>query len=139
MMGKPDVFSRTYENLDQELKNACLKYEQSQLRKGMRVTRISIVYTPKEAPYFDIDVEEEVKVKGSRPRVVAEPKVCWHETSTCNGLGQLNCVRCDLTTGHCTDVACHKCEGKEDEPIPPTLRSSRFPAAVEEDEDELIG
>lgn len=139
MTGKPDIFSRTYENLDQELKNACLKYEASQLRKGLRVTRISIVYTPKEAPYFDIDVDEEVKIKGQKVKLSPPKKACEHLTATCNGIGQLNCVKCDFTTGACTDVKCYKCEGKEDEPVPPTLRSSRFPPMVGDEDDEDIG
>jgi hypothetical protein len=136
VVGKADLFSRTYENLDQELKNACLKYENAQARKGLRVTRISIVYTPKEAPYFEIDVDEEVKIKGQRVKVVAPKKPCKHTTATCNGLGQLDCVQCDQTTGVCTDIKCPKCEGKDDEPVPTTLRSSRFPAVLEDDDED---
>lgn len=137
VMGKPDVFSTVYENLDQELKNACLKYEASQLRRGLRVTRISIVYTPKEAPYFDIDIDEEVKIKGQKVKAAPRARICVHETSVCNGIGQLNCLMCDLTTGRCTEEDCWRCEGKEDEPVPPTLKSSKFKVVPARDDDEL--
>ncbi len=140
MMGKADVFSCTYENLDQELKNACLKYEASQAKKGLRVTSIVLRFTPKEAPYIEIDVDEEVKIKGQRVKVASVPPKsavkCKHPSTVCNGLGQLECVMCDLSVKGCKDEMCNRCGTKSDEAIPPTLRSSRFPGVIEE-EDEL--
>lgn len=138
-MGKPDLFSRTYENLDQELKNACLKYEQAQARKGLRVTRVALIYTPKEAPYFEIDVDEEVKIKGQKVSIPPEPRAgvrprCVHPSTICNGLGKLECILCDAIVRDCDDSSCAKC--RDDADSPPTLRSARFPVVEVAEDDE---
>ena len=137
-MGKPDVFSRTYEDLDQALKNACIKYENAQVRKGLRVTRIALVYTPKEAPYFEIDVDEEVKVRGQKVKAVLPetiPTPCLHAATVCNGRGQLECILCDRLVDLCGDPGCPKCN-LDLEPVPDTQRSSRYPAALDTTEDD---
>lgn len=139
---KPNIFSRVYENLDQEIKNACLKYERVQSKKGLKVTKISLIFTPDKEPYFEIDIDEEEKLKKLRafnePPVIVAPTPmrlpCDHEQSICNGLGRDECVLCEKDMGVCGVDKCPRCA--DDADAPPTMRSSRFPVVPEVDEDE---
>lgn len=47
-----------YERLHQTVVAACQMYEAGMRRKRKRVTKITIVYSPEEHPYYDVKTEE---------------------------------------------------------------------------------
>jgi hypothetical protein len=143
-MSKADTFSRPYEKLDQELKNACLRYEQAVAKKGLKLVRISLTYTPNADPFFDIDVDEEPKIKRTRnhnPTIPPPPKLpsaCTHSKALCDGQSRIECLLCDEKLGDCPDPACERCQGKDVEDPPSILPSGKFPIVPEEDEEDEL-